>query len=257
MGSYPAATLTAPAATRGDRLNIPRSSRLRWHLTELRRAYEAAAAGLPAGGRLLDYGCGNMPYRPVFEPRVAEYVGADLAGNEQADLTVAETGRVDTGDGSFDVVLSSQVLEHVADPDAYLAEAARVLNPGGTLLLSTHGVWRYHPDPRDLWRWTCDGLRTVVTRNGFEVVSQVGVMGPAATALQLWQDAVRRRVPRRLRGAFFRVMQGRIERADRRCPDEERNRDACVYVVTARKTAGAGERGRSAAESDRAAGGGG
>ena len=228
---------TQSAAGRGERLDPPRSSRIYWHLTQLRAAYEAVAATLPHGGRLLDYGCGNMPYRPLFEGTVAEYVGADLPGNELAGVTFSETGRIDCEHGAFDVVLSSQVLEHVADPDFYLSEARRVLKPGGTLLLSTHGVWRYHPDPRDLWRWTCDGLRTVIERNGFAVASQTGVMGPAATGLQLWQDALLARWHWRLgflKPTFTRWAQRRIEKADRRCPDAARNRDACVYLVTAR-----------------------
>ena len=55
---------------------------------------------------------------------------------------------------SFDAVLSTQVLEHVADPGALPAERFRVLRPGGRLLLSTHGIFVYHPDPDDYWRWT-------------------------------------------------------------------------------------------------------
>ncbi len=46
-----------------------------------------------------------------------------------------------------------------AGPGLYLSECFRVLRPGGQLLLSTHGVFPYHPDPVDLWRWTCEGLR--------------------------------------------------------------------------------------------------
>ena len=232
-----------PAAVRGDRLHPRRSSRVHWHLTALRDAYAAAIdAHLPGPNdrpRLLDLGCGTMPYRPLFAPRLeargGAYVGADLAGNDAADLAVAETGRVACDDGAFDVVLSSQVLEHVADPDAYLREAHRVLKPGGLLLLSTHGVWSYHPDPRDLWRWTCEGLRTLVARCGFDLLEQTGVMGPEATALQLRQDAKIRRIPPPLRPLFFRWMQGRIARADRRCPPAVRDRDACVYVVVARR----------------------
>ena len=246
--------MSAVAAPRSPSIGIRPSTRqgvwLQWHmfnwsyrhLTALRTAYERAiAAHLPGGGRLLDYGCGNMPYRPLFEDAVAEYVGADLPGNEQAGVTFSETGRIDCGDGAFDVVLSSQVLEHVADPDFYLSEARRVLKPGGTLLLSTHGVWRYHPDPRDLWRWTCDGLKLVIERNGFAVAGQTGVMGPEATALQLWQDAVLARWHRRLgrlKAPFVRRTQRRIERADRRCPDGVRDRDACVYLTVARATGG-------------------
>ncbi len=60
-------------------------------------------------------------------------------------------------------MLSTQVLEHVTDPRLYLAECHRVLRPGGPLLLSTHGIMVYHPDPVDYWRWTGAGLQRAVT----------------------------------------------------------------------------------------------
>ncbi len=187
--------------------------------------------------RLLDFGCGNMPYRPLFVEHVSTYVGCDLPGNDDADLVMEVPGHVPLESGSVDVVLSSQVLEHVEDPAAYLHEAWRILRTGGRLILSTHGVWRYHPDPTDYQRWTCDGLRRDVTRAGFRITRWAGIMGPEATALQLWQDAVLPRVPKRLRSLFIRFMQWRIERADGRCTVESRNRDACVYVLVAEKTA--------------------
>jgi SAM-dependent methyltransferase len=185
--------------------------------------------------RLVDYGCGNMPYRGLFESHVAEYLGADFDGNELADIVLDGGGRLPLDAGSADIVLSTQVLEHVAEPDAYLSEAHRVLRPIGRLILSTHGLWRYHADPCDYWRWTCDGLRRQIERAGFEVLRLKGVMAPEATALQLYQDAVLKRVPRRLRPLFIRYMQWRIRRADQRCPDAIRNTDACVYVVVANK----------------------
>jgi SAM-dependent methyltransferase len=90
--------------------------------------------------------------------------------------------------------LSTQHLEHVDDPDLVLAELHRVLAPGGTLLLSTHGVWVYHPDPHDLWRWTEEGLRTLFERHGFVVervhrqgevvVAAVGLVAAPVAALQ-------------------------------------------------------------------------
>ena len=238
----PPDTAAAPAGTRGDRLDPPRSHRSYAVLTGLRDGYARAIRehlGGADGGprRVLDFGCGDRPYRPLFETcfdtHGGEYVGADLPGNDAADLTIAPDGRVPAGDGAFDVVLSAQVLEHVADPGGYLREARRLLKPGGTLLLSTHGVWRYHPDPRDLWRWTSEGLRWVLTRAGFRVVEQTGILGPEAAALQLWQDAVVGRVPGRLRPAFHRSVQHRIARADRRCPPAVRDRDACVYLAVA------------------------
>jgi len=80
------------------------------------------------------------------------------------------TGRTVAPEDSFDIVISSQVLEHVESPADYLAEAHRLLRTGGTLLLSTHGTFQDHPCPGDYWRWTGMGLRKVLSEAGFEVV---------------------------------------------------------------------------------------
>lgn len=234
----PAAPSAAAPFRRGDRFRPSRWHRLYWHLTALRDEYRACVGEFPvaADGTVVDYGCGNMPYRSLFPGRA--YVGADFPGNELADVLVAADGTLPLPDGGAAVVLSSQVLEHVADVPRYLAEARRVLRIDGLLFLSTHGTWKYHPDPCDFWRWTCDGLRRVLGDGGFEILRFRGVMGLEATALQLWQDSVAPRVPKLLRPCFYRYCQGRIARADRRTAQEARDRDACVYVVVARKRPG-------------------
>lgn len=173
-----------------------------------------ASLELPAGARVLDYGCGNMPYRPLFADGV-ELVGADLPGNPDAALDLADDGAIPAPDESFDAVLSTQVLEHVPDPDAYLSECFRVLRPGGRLVLSTHGIMIFHPAPEDNWRWTRTGLTSVVERAGFRVGRVEGVMGLAPTGLMLLHVAIDRRLPQPLRLAFAYPMQGLIGLADR------------------------------------------
>jgi SAM-dependent methyltransferase len=224
------------ALHRGNRLFPKRSSRLYWVLTQIREAMESAAAALSQfeDPIVIDFGCGNMPYRPLFEPGAAEYVGCDLPGNELADVIMEAPGQLPFADASADVVLSNQVLEHVESPRQYLLEARRVLKERGLLVLTTHGSWRFHPDPNDFRRWTSQGLRHEVESAGFHVDTFVGLLGPEATALQLLQDAVLHRVPHPLRPAFTFWMQTRITRADRRCGAAARDRDACVYVVNAR-----------------------
>lgn len=226
-----------PASGRGERLDPPKSSRIYWHLTKLRETYErlAGLAQLEEHTRLLDFGCGNMPYRPLFEQKGLQYLGCDLPGNELADILLQEGGSIPLESRSIDVVLSSQVLEHVLDPGLYLDEACRVLKAGGSLFLTTHGIWQYHPDPRDLWRWTCDGLKSTIEAHGFSVQEMQGIMGPEATALQLWQDAVLPRVHHRFRKVFTRYAQLRIQWADERCQASARDSDACVYSVVAVK----------------------
>jgi SAM-dependent methyltransferase len=232
---------TAAAKTRGERLYPSRSSRVHWILTAIRVELEAVIRqflpGPPLpGSQLFDFGCGNMPYRPLFEPHVGQYVGCDLPGNELAECILERPDCLPFPDDSAAVVLSSSVLEHVVDPGTYLAECRRVLGDDGLLILSTHGVWRYHPDPLDLWRWTSEGLKRVVQQAGFSVLCFRGILGPAATGLQLWQDATLPRVPGFLRTPFTWVMQGRIRAADRKCPASSRDADASVYVVVAKKS---------------------
>jgi SAM-dependent methyltransferase len=114
--------------------------------------------------RLLDVGCGTKPYEPFFRDAVAEYVGVDVA-NPAADLE-GTVEAIPVPDGSFDVVLCTQTLEHVGDPARAVRELRRVVAAGGRVLASTHGVQVYHPNPDDLWRWTHAGLERLFRENG-------------------------------------------------------------------------------------------
>jgi SAM-dependent methyltransferase len=196
---------------------------------------------LPPGQRVLDYGCGGKPYRSLFRGKFAEYVGADLSQSEDTDLVLGRSGEIPVAAGSFDCVLSSQVLEHVEDPRRYLREAHRVLRSEGHLIISTHGIWRYHPDPLDYWRWTLDGLEYELRRAGFKPVAVRGVFGLESSALQLWQDATFERLPRWLRPMYTGLIQGLIGLIEglieRRHPDEA-STNASVYVILAQKMDG-------------------
>jgi SAM-dependent methyltransferase len=136
------------------------------------------------GLRVLDVGCGDRPYEPLLAA-AAEVVGFDVPGNAHADLH----GSIDAlpvEDGSFDVVLCLQVLEHVPDPAAAVRELRRVVRPGGRVLLSTHGIYPFHPNPDDLWRWTHSGLERLFRENGqwTSVTVRPGA-GTAATVAML------------------------------------------------------------------------
>jgi SAM-dependent methyltransferase len=133
---------------------------------------------------VIDYGCGPMPYRPLFGAQV-RYLGADLPENKQADIFLDEAGAIPLADESCDVVLSSQVLEHVLDVKRYLLECRRVMRSEGILLLSTHGSWIYHPHPTDVRRWTRWGLKFDIEQCGFTVLDVIPCVGPLAYATQL------------------------------------------------------------------------
>jgi SAM-dependent methyltransferase len=118
-------------------------------------------------GSLLDYGCGGSPYRQLFKTN--NYIRADYVDCGNLDCVIGPDGKLALEDNSCDAVLSTQVLEHVFSPQVYLAEAFRVLRPGGRLILSTHGTWQDHGCPYDFRRWTYDGLRRELQEAGFHV----------------------------------------------------------------------------------------
>lgn len=188
---------------------------------------------LPVGSRLLDYGCSTMRHRYLF-PTHLEYVGADLSDNPLADVALEEDGRVPQPAASFDAIFSTQVLEHVEDPDLYLAECRRLLKPGGELLLTTHGTFVFHPCPYDYWRWTHMGLQRTIEKAGFEVTGLQGLCGGLPTAFQLLQDVISPKLPRLLRPLLHAFIQSLMVITDRLYKPHQRLRNATFFLVTAK-----------------------
>lgn len=146
-------------------LNPQASHPLYLHLKDLKEALEQFKSDDKL--RILDYGCGVSPYKR-FWPN-ASYIRADYLPGPGLDHILEETGIVPENDQSFDLVLSTQVLEHLRKPNAYLAEVLRVLKPGGVFICTTHGVFPDHGCPYDFQRWTVDGLVRDVESAGLEV----------------------------------------------------------------------------------------
>jgi SAM-dependent methyltransferase len=123
-----------------------------------------------ARGRFLDAGCGTQPFRSVVEPHVERYLAYDIEARvDDVDFlgTVEEMSVVP--DRSIDSMLCSEVLEHVAHPRRAAREFARILAPGGTLLLSVPFLARLHEEPHDYFRYTRHGVRDLLDDAGFDV----------------------------------------------------------------------------------------
>lgn len=144
-------------------------------------------------GRMLDVGCGGRPYAELFSPNLGQ-VGLDIdqeRNRERGAADVYYDGSVfPFEDASFDAVLCSQVLEHVFTPEAFVAEIARVLKPGGELLLTVPFLWGEHEQPWDAMRYTSHGLRTLLERHGFEILSQRKSVAGFCALLQLAQARI-------------------------------------------------------------------
>ena len=209
----------------------------RWLAAEAERA--AADLGTY---RLLDVGCGEKPYGSLFAPHVSEYVGLDNAPHVDADL-VGPIEAIPAEDGTFDVVICLQVLEHVDDPAQGVRELHRVTRPGGRVLLSTHGAYVYHPNPVDLWRWTHEGLRHLFEASGdwgsVTVTPGSGTASSLAMLNAIYLEHVRRRTPLRpLRGAIVAGLNRAARALDRRSATLRETRPgtlAANYHVVAEK----------------------
>jgi SAM-dependent methyltransferase len=134
----------------------PAARRIR---TEIKRV----AVELAPADCVLDLGSGQAPYAGLFPHR--RYVTADLfvGADVQCDATVLPFRA-----GAFDLVLCTEVLEHVPDPEATLREIRRVMTERGTLILTTPLTWGVHA-PQDYHRWTDSALVRLLARHGFHV----------------------------------------------------------------------------------------
>jgi ubiquinone/menaquinone biosynthesis C-methylase UbiE len=140
-------------------------------------------------GILLDIGCGNKPYFKLFQPYVKKYIGLDFqdtAGERicNADV-IGDALGLPFDNNYFDTVLSTEVLEHVPEPQKMFHEIFRVLKPGGILILSTPLLWPIHEAPYDYFRYTPYGLRFLSFKSGFKIKKIVKTMGIYSTIGQI------------------------------------------------------------------------
>lgn len=158
---------------------------LHLHLAPLWRELRRALSELD--GDVVDVGCGQAPYRPMFPPRVRRYVGVDRSRVPVPGIELIDGDAHDLPlpDASFDAAVSFQALEHMERPTDCLCEMARVLRPGGRLVVTVPGVWALHEAPRDFWRFTRYGLLEMARAAGLEQVRLTPLGGLWASVGQM------------------------------------------------------------------------
>ncbi len=209
------------------------NDKVREHLPELR-------------GTVVDLGCGTRPYEADILAHAARYVGVDwnkTLHGLQADVAADVSRPLPLRAGAADGVVAFEVLEHLPEPAMMLAEAHRVLAPGGVLLLSVPFQWWVHEEPWDFYRFTRFGLAHLLGKAGFERV----VIQPTSGFWSMWvlklnyQTARLIRGPRPLRALvrlllipFWWLGQVLAPLLDKVWPEE---RETAGYFVVARKPA--------------------
>lgn len=125
-----------------------------------------------ARGNVIDVGCGDMPFKKFIVQVADRYDTIDVERRVPEVTFTSDIHDMNVlADGSYDTAICLEVIEHVPDPFRALRELARVVKPGGYLILSAPHLSRLHEEPHDYYRYTKYGLERAITDAGFEVES--------------------------------------------------------------------------------------
>lgn len=114
----------------------------------------------------------NGSVRHLFQKhKPRRYVGTDIAAGKGVDYICDAVNLVDEfGETSVDVLVSTEMLEHVSDWRSVVSNFKRVLKPGGVLFITTRSPgFQYHAYPEDHWRYTLDDMKAIFSE--FEIIA--------------------------------------------------------------------------------------
>jgi ubiquinone/menaquinone biosynthesis C-methylase UbiE len=130
------------------------SDLLAFNLRNRDRWIAEQATRVPPGSKVLDVGAGSAPYRALFAH--CDYKTQDFAQLRDDQLRHGGYAKIDfvspadaipVPDASFDVILCTEVLEHVPEPISAVTEFGRILAPGGRLILTAPLGSGIHQEP--------------------------------------------------------------------------------------------------------------
>jgi SAM-dependent methyltransferase len=121
-------------------------------------------------GVTLDLGAGTAKYKKFIVPHTSKYIAYDMFPGDNIDV-VGDVLNVSLPSGTFDTIISTQVLEHVEKPWVMVAEISRLLKTGGICILSAPFIIPFHADPNDYFRYTKNGLTSMFKNEGFDIIT--------------------------------------------------------------------------------------
>lgn len=154
------------------------------------------ASSIPTGAKVLDVGAGSAPYRALFAhcdyqtQDFAQLKGEQLRHGQYARIDfVSQAHAVPVPDGSFDVIVCTEVIEHVPDPMAVVREFGRILAPGGRLILTAPLGSGIHQEPHHFYGgYTPYWYRRFLAEAGFGAIE---VTANAGSLRHIAQETIR------------------------------------------------------------------
>ena len=98
----------------------------------------------------------NGCYKPLFAAH--DYTGYDMAAGKNVDVVGTDLYHFPFANGEFDVAISGQTIEHVADIYAWIREVARIVRVDGMVVIIAPNMFHEHRFPIDCWRIFPDGM---------------------------------------------------------------------------------------------------
>ena len=160
-----------------------------WLVHHISLRYVTKACTAYARGAVLDIGCGEQPYKKCILQNAESCIAADHPSSPSLSLSAdifTDTYSLPFPDGSFDTILCSAVLEHLADPLTALIEMRRVLKPGGNMICTIPMIWHIHEAPRDFYRYTRYGIEHLCAKSGMSITELKAMSGFWVTFGQLF-----------------------------------------------------------------------
>jgi SAM-dependent methyltransferase len=143
--------------------------------------------GTSFSGRVLDVGGKKENKKGQFRPPLEqvlswEYVNTDAKSNPDY---LCSADALTMKDKTFDIVLMTEVLEHLERPDVAISEASRVLKDDGKFICTMPFLYPIHADPYDFQRWTPEKIKLELSKAGLNVVTLESMGGFFAVVYDL------------------------------------------------------------------------
>ena len=121
---------------------------------------------LSKGSKVLDAGAGPCPYKCFFNH--CDYEATDFINNNKILDFVCSLDNIPKKDQTYDAIISTEVLEHVSNPQKVVDEFYRVLKNKGVLIMTVPQEWMVHQEPYNFFYFTKYGLKSLLDNAGFK-----------------------------------------------------------------------------------------
>lgn len=124
-------------------------------------------------GLLLDCGCGDVPYYGIYKDLIDDSYCIDWEYSPQDQIHVDQFVNLNQTLGlkkTFDTIILSDVLEHIAEPQHLLNALYQLLNPNGKIIIMVPFMYRLHEEPHDYYRYTEHALKHMLHKANFNLL---------------------------------------------------------------------------------------